>query len=72
MPTNKYKVPKKMWLKFKANGQKVFNEVMEQSFTNQTLTTHPESEGMPKEQWKTICWNISCYAAWAVAGIEAD
>lgn len=69
MVTNKHKVPQELWKKFKESGQKVFNDVMEQSLKNQSITTHPKMPDVDitKEHWKTICWNFSCYAAWAVS-----
>lgn len=64
---NKFKVNKKLWSKFKTEAaRKTFNDVMEQSLKNQEITTHPDTKPMKKEEWKTICWNMACYAAWSV------
>jgi hypothetical protein len=59
-------VPQKLWTKFKENGQLVYNDVMEQSLKNQELTVHPKTN-LTKEEWSTICHNMSCYAAWSVS-----
>ena len=64
---NKHKVNKALWNKFKTDAaKKIFNDVMEQSLKNQGVTSHPEMPKMTKEQWHTLCWNFSCYAAWSV------
>ena len=66
MIKNKYKVPLKMWTKFKEAGQLIYNDVMDQSLKNQELTVHPNTY-LPKDEWATICHNMACYAVWAVS-----
>jgi predicted protein tyrosine phosphatase len=64
---NKHKVNQALWNKFKGDAaKKMFNDVMDQSLKNQAITTHPETPLMRDAQWRTICFNMACYAAWAV------
>lgn len=64
---NRFMVPVRLWKSFGENGQKVFNEVYDTVFnqTKQSNFNHPKQVELPKEQWKTLCWNFSCEAAWA-------
>jgi hypothetical protein len=67
MIKNKHKVPTKLWGSFKSDAAKqTFNDVMEQSLKNQTLTVHPNTS-IPQKEWATICFNMGCYAAWLVS-----
>lgn len=67
MIKNTYKAPVGVWSKFKSDeAKKIYNGVMKQSLTNQPQTIHPETEAIPLEQWKTICHNMACYAAWSL------
>lgn len=61
---NRYKVPVRLWKGFGLQGQKVFNGTMDQSIKNQQFINNPKAPVIPEEQWKTICWNMSCCAAW--------
>jgi hypothetical protein len=69
---NKYKVPVRLWKSFGILGQKVFNETFQVTFdmTHQTNMTHPKQIKLPKEQWKTLCWNFSCHAAWSTKNLS--
>lgn len=60
---NLYKVPMRQWRKWDAGSRKVFNEVYSSMNRSQGIFTHPKQEQMPRQQWKTICWN----AAWTAA-----
>lgn len=62
---NKYKVPLKMWRKFKEH-KALYNAIMDQMMPNQDLTVHPKMPKMPQGQWSTICHNAACYAIWAL------
>lgn len=62
---NKYKVPLKMWRKFKEH-KALYNAIMDQMIPNQDLTTHPKTPKIPDGQWSTICHNSACYAIWAL------
>ena len=66
---NSYNVPQKMWHTFKTDlAKQVFNDVMKQSLNNRSITVHPkQAPCLPMEHWKTICWNMACYAAWSVS-----
>ena len=61
---NRYKVPVKLWKGFGRNGQQVFNGTMDQTIKNQEFINDPKAPKIPEEQWKCICWNIACSAAW--------
>lgn len=64
MTKNKYLVPKKLWKSFGKDGKKIFNSIMDITLKNQLLYSHPKMTKMQSTQWKTICWNFSCEAAW--------
>lgn len=54
----------KRWSK---KGQRVFKEVY--SWVNaQEQMSHPDMKPLPKEQWKTLCWNFAWLAADAADG----
>lgn len=68
---NKFKVPAKLWKSFGEIGKKVFNEVYDCTYnqTKQTNFVHPKQPILAMDQWKTLCWNFSCEAAWATKRI---
>lgn len=69
MIKNTYKVPVKLWKKFKTDAsKKLYNDVMKQMLPNQQFTIHPKTPKIPKDQWGTICHNAACYAAWSLEG----
>ncbi len=63
---NTHKVPTTMWRKFGPMGKKMFNTMFEQSINFQSGMTHPKQTDLPQEQWRTICWNQACHAAWSL------
>ncbi len=68
MTKNKYYVPQRLWKTFKSDAAKnIFNDIMDQSLKNQAITAHPGTKKIPANGWKTICWNMACYAAWSVS-----
>ncbi len=67
MVKNKYKSPVKVWKGFKTeSARQMYNDVMDQALENFSITAHPETYMLPQEEWKTICHNMACYAAWAL------
>ncbi len=68
---NPNKVPARLWKSFGRIGQKVFNETYDVTFNRmiQSNMIHPKQKVMPKEQWKTLCWNFSCHAAWSAKNL---
>ena len=68
---NPNKVPARLWKSFGRMGQKVFNETYDVTYNRmaQSNMTHPKQQIMPKEQWKTLCWNFSCHAAWSTKNL---
>lgn len=68
MITNKYKVPKVLWRKFRTQqARQVYNDVMEQSLKNMDITVHPAMDNaISQDEWCTICHNMACYAAFSV------
>lgn len=64
---NIHKAPKTLWKTFTSNtAKRVFNETLSETKDIQEELTHPKQLIMDKEQWKTVCWNIACHAAWSV------
>lgn len=67
MIDNKYNIPKKLWNSFKSeNAKKTFNYVFNATIDNQSNMTHLKQVILPDEQWKTLCHNFACEAAWGV------
>ena len=67
MIKNKYKVPVRLWKKFKTDeSKKLYVGIMDQMIPNQDLTKHPKTPKMSPGQWSTICHNAACYAVWVL------
>jgi len=64
---NRYKVPKSQWKRWSKFQRRVFNGVHSQMLHQQHLFTHPKTDEIPRDEWKTIAWN----AAWTAAGMAA-
>ena len=62
MITNRYKVPKKVWVKWTADAQRLFNRLYG-SLGDQGLYSHPRATRQASEHWATTRWN----AAWMAA-----
>lgn len=62
---NIYKCNSKLWNKFSELSKEIFNDVYAQAINNQGISTHPKTK-LPQEEWKTIVYNLSVYAAWAL------
>lgn len=65
-------VPKNQWRKWTPTGQDTFNEVFWMMYQNSHVFDHPDMTlkpaDMPKDHWKTVCWN----AAWVAAGAATE
>lgn len=70
MARNLYKVPKKMWDKFGAVGQRTFNELY-RSMQNQNFFAAPTADRLPKKHWDVLRWNTACVAAIQAADAQA-
>lgn len=68
---NPNKVPARLWKSFGRMGQKVFNETYDVTYNrmSQHNMIHPKQTIMSKEQWKTLCWNFACHAAWSTKNL---
>lgn len=67
MARNKYKVTKKLWKTFKTEqAKKLYNSIMDTSLKNQMNMNHPKQVKLPSAQWRTLCHNFACTAAWAL------
>jgi len=63
---NRHKVNSNLWKGFKTEeARQTFNAVYRSTLKDQQFVVHPKTK-LPKEQWRTICWNFACIAAWAV------
>ncbi len=60
---NAYKVPARQWTRWDRQSRRTFNEVYGTMRLNQSVFLHPKTSPIPRDQWKTICWN----AAWIAA-----
>lgn len=68
---NTHKLPLKLWKTLETyESKKLFNDLYKTTLKNQTVYTHPKMNKLPKEQWKTICWNMALEAAWLSLGIN--
>jgi hypothetical protein len=64
--SNDYRVPKKTWKRWSKKARRVFNEVYDFAYSNQSLMTHPKQPVMEPYHWKTVAWNAAWVAADAV------
>ena len=72
MITNKYKCSNPIWKKFSPKAKEIFNYVYSSAIRNQEVVTHPKTITLSKEEWITIVYNMSCFAAWACDRVEVE
>ena len=60
---NRYRVPKKQWVKWDKGQRLVFNHVHSAMIQNPQFFQHPQAEKVSRDHWKTTAWN----AAWEAA-----
>ncbi len=66
---NTYKVPKRVWKKFGAKGQPVFNNLFFTMTKAPDLFMHPKATALKKSHWRTVAWNAAWIAASAAAKV---
>lgn len=63
---NKYKVPKRQWMKWSNHAKQVFNSMMtSMTPANQWMFLHPRALTQCRGHWETTRWNV----AWTAADI---
>lgn len=65
---NTHDVPKKVWTKWSAHAQHVFNLIYPNMRDTQDIFLHPKAVKMESEHWQTVAWNAAWTAADAVDG----
>ena len=66
--SNKYKLSNKIWKKLSPEARAMFNSMMRATIRNQEVVKHPVTPKLKPAHWRTICYNMSCMAAWEVDG----
>ncbi len=67
--SNKYKLSNKIWKKLSPEARAMFNSMMRATIRNQEVVNgHPKALKLKPVHWRTVCYNISCMAAWEVDG----